>query len=81
MKFLKFAAAAVLAIAAVACNQGNSDNVMAPQANALTPAEVNEALGPETNATDLNAMANGLNGTGESVENSPATTDAANNAE
>ena len=33
---------------AAGCGQGNSDNVMSPQSNALTPAEVNEALGPET---------------------------------
>jgi hypothetical protein len=80
MKFLKSAAIVGLAVGAMACSQGNSDNVMSPQANALTPAEVNDALGPETNGADLNAMANSLNGTGQSVEKSPATTDVANNA-
>lgn len=56
MTFFKLAAVAVLAAGAAACSQGNSDNVMSPQANALTPAEVNQALGPETgNSTDLNA--------------------------
>lgn len=81
MKFLKSGAFVGLAVGATACSQGNSDNVMSPQANALTPAEVNEALGPETNGADLDAMANSLNGTGRSVEKSPATTDVANNAE
>lgn len=81
MKLLKPVAIAALAVAAAACNQGNSDNVMSPQANALTPAEVNEALGPETNGTDMNVTANDMNGIGESIENSPATTDMANNAE
>lgn len=61
MKVLKLAAVAAAAIAAASCGQGNSDNVMAPEANALTPAEVNEALGPETgNSTDLNISANDL---------------------
>jgi hypothetical protein len=81
MKLSRSAAVAALAIAAAACSQGNSDNVMSPQANALTPAEVNEMLGPETNAADLNVTSNDMNGIGESVENSPATTDVANNAE
>jgi hypothetical protein len=81
MKLLKSGSIVGLAMAAVACNQGNSENVMSPQANALTPVEVNEALGPETNGADLNAMANGLNGIGESSGNSPATTDVVNNAE
>ena len=35
-----------LALAAIGCGQGNSGNVMAPQSNALTPAEVDKALQP-----------------------------------
>ena len=83
MKFTRLAAIAAIGFATEACTQDNSDNVMSPQANALTPAEVNEALGPEdANATDLNMAANELNGVGNSVANSPAATDsAANNAE
>ena len=73
MKALKLSAAAAVAIAAAACSQGNSDNVMSPQANALTPAEVNEALGPETsNSTDLNISANDLaTNEDEPVHNAP----------
>ena len=73
MKPLKLTAIAVAAIAAAACSQGNSDNVMAPEANALTPAEVNEALGPETgNSADLNDSANDLaTNEAEPVHNAP----------
>ena len=39
------------ALALAACNKGNADNVMAPEANALDPAEVNAALGPEVTNT------------------------------
>ncbi len=61
MKPLKITIVAAAAIAAAGCSQGNSDNVMSPEANALTPVEVNEALGPETaNATDLNVDSNDL---------------------
>ena len=77
MKPLKLTVVAAAAIAAAACSQGNSDNVMAPQANALEPAEVNEALGPETaNTTDLNVSANDL-ATNESEpgHNAPNITD------
>ncbi|HEU4809417.1 MAG TPA: hypothetical protein VFS69_02050 [Sphingomicrobium sp.] len=43
-------------MAAAACSQGNSDNVMSPEANALEPADVNAALGSEvTNTPDANA--------------------------
>ena len=62
MQFGKSAALLALACAAAACSQGNSDNVMAPEANALEPAEVNAALGPEvTNSTDMNMTANDIN--------------------
>ena len=65
MRVLRTSAMLALAIAAAACGQGNSDNVMSPEANALQPADVNAALGPEaTNTTDMNMTANDLNGTG-----------------
>jgi hypothetical protein len=71
----KFVAIAGLAVAAAACGQGSTDNVMAADANALTPAEINAALGPETvNSGELNLGSNDMNGIGESVENSPAQT-------
>jgi hypothetical protein len=80
MKILTNGAIAALAIAAAACGQGNSDNVMSPQANALQPADVNAALGPEEmNATDLNDAADNLNGIGNGVTNSPAVTESATN--
>jgi hypothetical protein len=54
-----------LAAAAAACGQGNSDNVMSPEANALSPADVNAALGPEVaNTTDVNAAGNDMNAVG-----------------
>jgi len=49
---------------------------MSPEANALEPAEVNAALGPEV-AGDSNVAANDMNGIGSTTENSPATTDSA----
>ena len=82
MVLAKRVAVLALAIAASACGQGNSDNVMAPQSNALTPAEVNAALGPEDRVVpDNNMLGTDMNGIGEQDENSPATTEsAANNA-
>ena len=73
MKVLTLTAVAAGGLAAAACSQGNSDNVMSPQANALEPAQVNEALGPETaNTTDLNVSANDLaTNEDESVHNAP----------
>lgn len=51
MALVKTGAILALAIAAAACGQGNSDNVMSPEANALEPADVNAALGPEDTNT------------------------------
>jgi hypothetical protein len=52
--------AVALGLALSACSQGNSDNVMSPEANALAPADVNAALGPEvTNTPDTNVSTNG----------------------
>ena len=70
----KAATAIALALAAAACGQGNSDNVMSPEANALEPADVNAALGPEIAA---NATVNDMNGIGTTTDSSPATTDSA----
>lgn len=83
MMLFKTGGIVALAIAAAACGQGNSDNVMSPEANALQPADVNAALGPEdVNATDLNMTANDMNSVGNSVTNSPAVTESpSNNAE
>ena len=81
MTFGRSVAVSLMALVA-ACSQGNSDNVMAPQSNALTPAEVNAALGPETPvAVDNNMLGTDMN-VGQQIENSPAVTEsAANNAE
>lgn len=74
---LRVGTAIACAMAAAACSQGNSDNVMSPDANALDPADVNAALGPEvTNIPDMNMAANDMNG----VENMPADEPATNNA-
>jgi len=65
---------------AAGCGQGNSDNVMSPQSNALTPAEVSEALGPETPVVaENNMLGTDMNGIGEQDENSPAVTESATN--
>jgi hypothetical protein len=59
MNLGKMAALVALAVVGAACSQGNSDNVMAPEANALEPADVNAALGPEiTNTGEANMSAN-----------------------
>jgi hypothetical protein len=77
MKVARTASFLALALAASACSQGNSDNVMSPDANALDPADVNAALGPEvTNIPDMNVAANDMN----VVENMPADEPATNNA-
>jgi hypothetical protein len=82
MALAKRVAVAVLVVAGAACSQGNSDNVMAPQSNALTPAEVNAALGPETQVVpDNNVLGTDMN-VGQQIENSPAVTESsANTAE
>jgi hypothetical protein len=61
MHFGKATALFALALATAACGQGNSDNVMSPEANALEPADVNAALGPEvTNTSGANVTANDI---------------------
>jgi hypothetical protein len=75
MTFGKAAAVLALAFAAAGCGQGNSDNVMSPEANALEPADVNAALGPEiTNTTDMNMTANDMNAAGNSTSANEAAT-------
>ena len=77
MKVARTAAFLALALAASACSQGNSDNVMSPDANALDPADVNAALGPEvTNIPDMNMAANDMNGVENMQADEPATTNA-----
>lgn len=74
MHFGKMAALCGLAMAAASCGQGNSDNVMSPEANALQPADVNAALGPEvTNTSDVNMTSNDMNTMGNSAANEAAT--------
>jgi hypothetical protein len=65
MKLAVSATFAALALAVAGCSQSNSDNVMSPEANALEPADVNAALGPEvTNTPDMNMTANDMNAAG-----------------
>ena len=79
MALAKRIAVLTLCLAGVGCGQGNSDNVMAPQSNALTPAEVDAALGPETPvAVDNNMLGTDLN-VGQQIENSPAVTESESN--
>jgi hypothetical protein len=82
MRFLKIGAVAGLAIAAAACNQGDSGNVMSPEANALEPADVNAALGPDMNSmTDANMMsANDMNAVDNSADTNTMGEPDANNA-
>ena len=71
MRLVKFGTGAALAVAAAACGQGNSDNMMSPDANALEPADVNAALGTEvTNTQDMNMTANDMNVVDNGMENS-----------
>jgi hypothetical protein len=83
MKFGRIVSLVAFGAVIAACSQGNSDNVMAPQSNALTPAEVNAALGPETQVVpDNNMLGTDTNGIGQQDTSSPAVTEsAANNAE
>jgi len=71
MRLVKLGTAAAFAVAAAACGQGNSDNMMSPDANALEPADVNAALGTEvTNTQDMNMTANDMNMVDNGMENS-----------
>ena len=73
----KWIALAAMGMAVAACGQGNSDNVMSAPSNALTPAEVDAALGPETPvAPDNNMLGTDMN-VGQQIENSPAVTESA----
>lgn len=44
---MKLAATLAIVLGSAACSQSDSDNVMGASANALTPAQVDLALGPE----------------------------------
>lgn len=63
---MRLAAALAILFGSAACSQGDSDNVMAASANALTPAQVDLALGPElaNNEGDALNSANGVNAAG-----------------
>lgn len=54
MRINRFVSAVALSLAAAACGQGDSDNVMASGANGLSPAQVDAALGPEASNTTEN---------------------------
>jgi hypothetical protein len=58
--------------ALAACGSSAGDNVMSPEANALDPAAVNLALGPETTANDTTIDANDLNSADNSTEQNSA---------
>lgn len=53
---MRLAAALALVFGSAACGPGDSDNVMATSANALTPAQVDLALGPELPNNAVNAV-------------------------
>lgn len=53
---MRLTAALALLFGSAACSQGDSDNVMAASANALTPAQVDLALGPELANAEGNAV-------------------------
>ena len=76
MQRIKVGTAIACAMAAAACSQGNSDNMMSPDANALEPADVNAALGTEvTNTPDANLAANDLNAVDNEVDPDEPTAD------
>lgn len=80
MKMTKVAAVAALALAAAACGQSGSQNVMSPEANALDPVTVNSALGSDTMNADQNMMtANDMNGVNMMDMNSSADSNSMNN--
>ncbi len=56
VRSLRLIGVAVLAIAAVGCDRDDSDNVMTPSGNSLTPAQVDAALGPEIVDADANTL-------------------------
>ena len=60
MRIKRFASAVVVPLALAACGQGDSGNVMAPDVNALSPAQIDAALGPEAvgNAGNAAEVAN-----------------------
>ena len=72
MQRIKVGTAIACAMAAAACGQGNSDNVMSPDANALDSADVNAALGTEVtntpDANDMNAVDNSFDNEAEPDE-------------
>ena len=58
MRINRLASALFTSLALAACGQGGSGNVMSPDVNALSPAQIDAALGPEVvgnagNAADV----------------------------
>ena len=74
MRTTRLAAALALGIAATACNQGDAGNVMALDANALDPAQVNLALGNEASAAPDSNMIGPAGTNAPAAEPSAATT-------
>ena len=54
MRIVGFAPLFPLLAAVAGCGRDDSENVMAPRANALTEAQVERALGPEPGSEPLN---------------------------
>ena len=54
MGTVRIGIAVAVALALAGCNQSDSGNVMASHANALTPAQVDLALGPELANASVN---------------------------
>jgi hypothetical protein len=74
----KLCVIAGMALALGACGSSAGDNVMSPEANALDPAAVNLALGPETTGNEATVDASDLNSTDNSTEQN--STERANNS-
>lgn len=62
MRIKELASAVPVSLALAACGQGDSGNVLAPDVNALSPAQIDAALGPENGAIGVNE-AESVNGT------------------
>lgn len=72
MSVRRLAIIALNGLAAAACSQSDSGNVMASNANALTPAQVDLALGNEALPTDGDLVANEANSLAVSAQGNGA---------
>lgn len=55
MRIKRFASVVLVSLALAACGQGDSGNVMAPDVNSLSAAQIDAALGPEVAGNAGNA--------------------------